>query len=56
MLDVDIAPSEQFVDMALRTAHFAFVLSASEYIALARPEKQFIADKLDSDFVSAWKD
>lgn len=56
VLDVDIAPSEQFVDMALRTAHFAFVLSASEYIALARPGKQAIADKLDNDFVTAWKD
>jgi hypothetical protein len=56
VLDVDIAPSEQFVDMALRTAHFAFVLSSSEYIALARPEKQAIAHKLDNDFVSAWKD
>jgi hypothetical protein len=56
VLDVDIAPSEQFVDMALRTAHFAFVLSASEYVALARPEKQAIADKLDNDFVAAWKD
>ncbi len=56
VLDVDIAPSEQFVDMALRTAHFAFVLSASEYVALARPEKRAIADKLDSDFVAVWKD
>jgi len=56
VLDADIAPSEQFVDMSLRTAHLAFVLSASEYIALARPEKQAIADKLDNDFVTAWKD
>jgi hypothetical protein len=56
VLDVDIAPSEQFVDMALRTAHFAFVLAASEYIALARPEKQALADKLSDDFVVAWKD
>jgi hypothetical protein len=56
VLDVDIAPSEQFVDMAVRTAHFAFVLSACDYIALARPDKQAIADKLDSDFVAVWKD
>jgi len=56
VLDVDIAPSEQFVDMALRTAHFAFVLAACEYIALARPEKQSIADKFESDFVTVWKD
>src|SRR5260370_24582915 len=56
VLDVDSAPSEQFVDMALRTAHFAFVLSASAYIALARPDKQVVADKLESDFVTAWKD
>jgi hypothetical protein len=56
VLDVDIAPSEQYVDMALRTTHFAFVLSASAYIALARPEKQAVADKLENDFVTAWKD
>jgi hypothetical protein len=56
VLDADIAPSEKFVDLALRTAHFAFVFSASEYIALARPEKQAIADQLNSDFVSVWKD
>ena len=56
VLDVDIAPSEQFVEMAMRTAHFAFVLAAREYIALARPEKQSVADKLEKDFVSVWKD
>jgi hypothetical protein len=54
VLDVDIAPSEQSVEMALRTAHFAFVLATSEYIAMARPEKQAIADRLDNEFVSVW--
>jgi Family of unknown function (DUF5677) len=55
LLDVEIAPSEQFVGLAFRTAHFAFVLSATEYIALARPDKQEVADKLNEDFVAAWK-
>jgi hypothetical protein len=54
VLDVDIAPSEGFVEMALHTAHFAFVLAASEYIAMARPEKQAIADSLNNGFVMAW--
>jgi len=56
VMDVDIAPSEQFVDMALRTAHFAFVMSISDYITLARPEKQGIADRIDREFVAVWKD
>jgi len=43
VFDVDVAPSEKFVAMALHPAHFAFVLAASEYIAMARPEKQAIA-------------
>jgi hypothetical protein len=55
VLDVDIAPSEKFVDLALGTAHGAFVLATSEYIAMARPELQPIADRLDEDFVTAWK-
>lgn len=55
VLDVDLAPSEQFVDMALSTAHCMFVLAISEYVALARPEKQSVADKIESDFVAAWK-
>jgi hypothetical protein len=55
VLDVDLAPSEQFVDMALSTAHCMFVLAVSEYVALARPEKQSVADKIESDFVTAWK-
>jgi hypothetical protein len=55
VLDVDIAPSEKFVDMALSTAHCMFVLAVNEYIALARPEKQSVADKIESDFVLAWK-
>jgi hypothetical protein len=54
VLDVDIAPSERFVEMALMTAHCAFVLGVSEYIAMARPEKQTIADMLNNDFVAAW--
>jgi hypothetical protein len=54
VLDVDIAPSEQFVEMALRTAHYAFVLATSEYIAMARPEKQSVAAQLDKGFVAAW--
>jgi Family of unknown function (DUF5677) len=54
VLDVEIAPSEQFVGLAFRTAHFAFVLSATEYIALARLDKQKLAEKLNDDFVTAW--
>jgi hypothetical protein len=54
VLDVDIAPSEKFVDMALVTAHCAFVLAATEYIALARPEKQGLAKKLADDCVAVW--
>ena len=55
VLDVDLAPSEQFVDMALSTAHCMFVLAVGEYVALARPEKQSVAEKIESDFVTAWK-
>jgi hypothetical protein len=55
VLDVDLAPSKQSVDMALSTAHCMFVLAVSEYVALARPEKQSVADKIESDFMTAWK-
>jgi hypothetical protein len=55
VLDVDLAPSEQFVDMALSTAHCMFVLAVSEYVALARPEKQSVAERIESDFMTAWK-
>ncbi len=55
VLDVDIAPSEKFVDLALRTAHGAFVRAASQYIAMARPELQSTADRLETDFMTAWK-
>jgi hypothetical protein len=56
VLDADIAPSERFVDMAFRTAHFAFVVSACEYVANVRPDKKPLADRIESDFVAAWKD
>ncbi|HEY3973912.1 MAG TPA: DUF5677 domain-containing protein [Candidatus Sulfotelmatobacter sp.] len=55
VLDVDLAPSEQFVDMALSTAHCMFVLAIAQYVALARPEKQSVVDQIESDFVQAWK-
>jgi hypothetical protein len=55
VLDVDIAPSEKFVALALMTAHGAFVRATSEYITIARPELQPIADSLEEDFVTAWK-
>jgi hypothetical protein len=55
VLDVDLAPSHQFLEMAFTTAHCMFVLAVSEYVALARPEKQSVADKIESDFVAAWK-
>lgn len=55
VLDVDLAPSPQFLEMAFTTAHSMFVLAVSEYVALARPEKQAVADKIESDFVTAWK-
>jgi hypothetical protein len=53
--DVDLAPSEQFLKEAFITAHGMFVLAVSEYVALARPEKQPVADKIQSDFNTAWK-
>ena len=56
VLDVDIAPSEANVEMALRSAHCYFVLAAREYVAMARPDKQQLAEQLDRDFVAAWKD
>jgi hypothetical protein len=55
VLDVDIAPSEKFVGLALRTAHGAFVRATAEYIAMARPELQPIAERLEADFVTVWK-
>jgi hypothetical protein len=55
VLDVDLAPSEQFLKEAFITAHGMFVLAVSEYIALARPEKQSVADKIQNDFDIAWK-
>jgi len=54
VLDVDIAPSEAFVDLALMTAHTLFVLAVTEYIALARPEIEELATKIDSDCASVW--
>ena len=54
VLDVDISPSEKFVGMAFITAHFSFVLAASEYIALARPEKQQLVEGLNNEFEAAW--
>lgn len=55
VLDVDLAPSEQFLKEAFITAHGMFVLAVGEYIALARPEKQSVGDKIRSDFDRAWK-
>lgn len=55
VLDVDLAPSEQFLKEAFITAHGMFVLAVSEYVALVRPEKQSVADKIQSDFDTAWK-
>jgi hypothetical protein len=40
--------------MALSSAHLAFVLAACEYVAMARPEKQQLAERIESDFVAAW--
>jgi hypothetical protein len=56
VLDVGLAPSEQFLKEAFITAHGMFVLAVSEYIALARPEKQAVVDKIQSDFDAAWKE
>lgn len=55
VLDVEIAPSELNVEVALRSAHAYLVLAVSEYIKLARPDKQAIAHQLDRDFMSVWK-
>jgi hypothetical protein len=55
VLDVEIAPSDLNVDMALSSAHAYLVQAVSEYIKLARPDKQAIADRLDADFVTVWK-
>jgi hypothetical protein len=55
VLDVEIAPSDLNVDMALSSAHAYLVLAVSEYIKLARPNKQAIADRLDADFMAVWK-
>jgi hypothetical protein len=55
VLDVEIAPSEMFVELALRSAHCWFILAVSEYVALARPQKQEVIEGLESDFVAAWK-
>ena len=55
VLDVDLAPSDEFLKEAFITAHSMFVLAVSEYVALARPEKQSVADKIQSDFDTAWK-
>ena len=53
--DIDVAPSELNVEMALRSAHCYLVLAVSEYIGLARPVKQAIADRLDAEFMTVWK-
>lgn len=55
VLDVEIAPSELYVEMTLRSAHCNFVRAVSEYIALARPDKQAIADQIEKDLVAVWK-
>jgi hypothetical protein len=55
VLDVEISPSDQNVELALRSAHCYLVLAVSQYIALARPDKQETADRLDKDFVAVWK-
>ena len=55
VLDVDLAPSQRFLGMAFTIAHGMFVRAVSEYVALARPEKQPVADKIESDFMTAWK-
>jgi Family of unknown function (DUF5677) len=55
VLDVDIAPSLNFVDMAFTTAHFSFVFATTEYIAIARPDKQHLVEQLNQGFESAWK-
>jgi hypothetical protein len=55
VLDVEIAPSDLHVDLALRSAHAYLVLAVSEYIKLARPDKQAIAGQIEKDFVDVWK-
>jgi acyl dehydratase len=55
VLDVDLAPSQRFLGMVFTIAHGMFVRAISEYVALARPEKQSVADKIESDFMTAWK-
>jgi hypothetical protein len=55
VLDVEIAPSELNVDLAFSSAHCYFLVAVSEYIGLARPDKQAIADQIEKDFVAVWK-
>lgn len=55
VLDVEIAPSELHIEMALRSAHCYLVIAVTEYVALARPEKQGIAAQIERDFVDVWK-
>jgi len=55
VLDVDIAPSEAHVEMAFSSAHFVFVLAVGEYVAMARPDKQAVAEQVEKDFVAVWK-
>ena len=55
VLDIDIAPSEAHVEMAFSSAHCALVLAIGEYVAVARPEKQALADQIEKDFVAVWK-
>jgi hypothetical protein len=54
VLDVEIAPSDMNVELAFSSAHCYFVSAVSEYIKLARPDRQHIADQIERDFVATW--
>jgi Family of unknown function (DUF5677) len=55
VMDLELAPSQTHVRMALQAAHGYFMLAVSEYVAIARPEKQAIVERIAEDYGAVWE-
>ncbi|HEY1528910.1 MAG TPA: DUF5677 domain-containing protein [Candidatus Angelobacter sp.] len=55
VLDVNIAPSLEWVGEALISGHMAMLVAVSEYVDCCLPEKSGLAKQLEADFMAAWK-
>jgi len=55
VLDVDIAPSKQWLEQALLAGHVSVVFSLEQYVDLALPEKKDLVERALEDLRNVWK-